>query len=427
MTLIRYPETPERRPSRTSLFFLISSLAGGNILSMLLRLGGSVLQARCIAPPVLGLFNGIGLVMGYAPVLHLGVLDGLGRELPHAVGKGNKQHAQELAAAAQAWAIAVGTVLGVALLLIAGWQLVHGKFMLASGWFTNAITGSLLFYSTYLQMTYRTSQDFARLAVVGVLGNIVALILVALVALWSFYGLCLRAIIVSVVGVILLYYGRPMRIGPQWNLDHLKHLLIIGAPILGVNYLYMFWNLLDSTLVLRYMGAKGMGLYAIVMMGSSSFALLPVAVEQVVYPRMAEQFGRTSQVKDLGPIWHKPMLLTFVAMLPLTIVGWWLVGPVVKWVAPAYVEAVPAIKWSLLLPLVSSFAPINSLYNVVRRQDLYVTAILVGMVAYGGSLMWLIRDDAMLPAFPQAMLVGRVVFFLLCLVFLRHLNTPKAV
>jgi O-antigen/teichoic acid export membrane protein len=394
---------------------------------MLLRLGGSVLQARCVAPSTLGLFNGIGLVIGYTPLFHLGILDGLNRELPRYVGKGDQQHAKDLAAAAQAWAIAVGTILGVALLMVAGWQLAHGKFMLAFGWLTNAITAFLYLYTGYLQMTYRTSQDFARLALVGVLGNAVALVLVVLVAFLNFYGLCLRAIIVSVLSVLLLYYSRPLRVGPRWNLGHLKHLLTIGAPILGVNYLYAFWGLLNATLVLRFMGTEGMGLYAIVAMASSSFELLPNAVEQVLYPRMSEQFGRTNQVHDLGAIWHKPMLLTVVAMVPMTVLSWWLAEPVVRWVAPAYVGAVPAIQWSLLLPLASSFAPVGSFFNVVRRQDLYVTAILLGMVVYGGSLCWLIRDHALLPAFPQAMLAGRVVFLLVCLVFLRHLNRPKAV
>jgi O-antigen/teichoic acid export membrane protein len=409
-------------PRRGSVFYLIGSLAGGNFFSMLLRTAGAVLQARLVPPSVLGLFNGIGLVMGYAPLLHLGVLDGLGRELPRHVGKGNKQHAVNLAAAAQAWALAVGALFGLALLLVAGWQLAHGRFMLAFGWFTNAITASLVLYNTYLVMTFRTSQEFARLALVGVVGNAVALVLVVLVALLNFYGLCLRAIVVSVLVVMLLYYGRPIRNGPRWNPAHLKQLLIVGAPILGVNYLYSFWGLLNSTLVLRFLGTEGMGLYSIVALASSGFELLPNAVEQVVYPRMAEEFGRSNQVNNLAPIWRKPMWITVVAMIPLTLLGWWFTEPGVRWATPAYTGAVPAVRWSLLLPLVSSFAPVGAFFNVIRRQDLYVTAILLGMAAYGGSLFWLVRDGAQLPAFPQAMLVGRIVFLFVSVALMKYVD-----
>ena len=80
--------------------------------------------------------------------------------------------------------------------------------------------------------------------------------------------------------------------------------------------------------------------------------------------------------------------------------------------------AVPAIRWSLLVALVQCLAPISNIYNVVRRQDLYIVAILLGIEAYVGSLLWLVRGGAVLTTFPQAMLIGRGVFVLLCYVMM---------
>ena len=88
---------------------------------------------------------------------------------------------------------------------------------------------------------------------------------------------------------------------------------------------------------------------------------------------------------------------------------------------PKYVDAVPAMQWGLLVPLVSSFSPINNAYNVVKRQDLYVVAILAGMGAYVASLLWLVHGQADLTAFPKAMLAGRVVFMVLCYALLAKL------
>jgi hypothetical protein len=48
----------------------------------------------------------------------------------------------------------------------------------------------------------------------------------------------------------------------------------------------------------------------------------------------------------------------------------------------------------------------------VRRQDLYAAAIVSGMGAYVGSLLWLTHGNVSLVAFPQAMLIGRVVYML---------------
>ena len=152
----------------------------------------------------------------------------------------------------------------------------HGEWQLAAGWFTNAVLAVLLFYNTnYLQMTYRTGHDFARLAMSSVIENTVALALVSLVALLNFYGLCLRALLTAFVSVSFLYYWRPVRVGPRWNWRHLKHLLVIGAPIFIVGQVYAWWTVLNSTLVLGFMGQQGLGLYAMVLVAGGALELLP--------------------------------------------------------------------------------------------------------------------------------------------------------
>jgi O-antigen/teichoic acid export membrane protein len=195
-------------------------------------------------------------------------------------------------------------------------------------------------------------------------------------------------------------------------------LLIIGVPIFIVGQIYAWWTVLNSTLVLSYMGARGLGLYAMVLVAGGALELLPLAVSQVIYPRMAEQYGRTGRLGDLIRMSIKPTILSVIGIIPLIVVGWFAAEPVIRLVLPNYIDAIPAIRWSLLTALTLCFCPINNVYNVVRRQDLYIVAILLGMGAYVGSLLWLVRDVAVLTAFPQAMLVGRAVFVLLCYVLM---------
>jgi O-antigen/teichoic acid export membrane protein len=400
----------------------------GNLVSMALRMASGVLQGRLVPPATLGLFNGIGLVLQYAPFLQLGILSGLNRELPYYVGKGDHQRVSELAAAAQAWAIAVGGVLCLILLAAAGWELMQGEPRKAAAWLTNAILAVLLFYNThYLQMTYRTSHDFARLAMVRVVEGVVGLVFLLSVVWLSFYGLCLRAVMSNLAATAILFYWRPVRVGPRWNTRHLKHLLTVGAPIWGVGILYSWWSVVNSTLVLRFAGVEGMGLYSMALLTGATIELVPSAVSQVLYPRMAQQYGRNDSVDELLRIAWKPMIITAAGLTPVIAVAWWLSEPVVGWVVPAYVGAVPAIKWGLLVPLVGCFGPVNSLFNVVRRQGLYVLAILLGMVCYGGSLMWLSRNGVSLVAFSQAMLVGQLGFMLSCYVFIAYLRGARRV
>ncbi|HEY4758996.1 MAG TPA: oligosaccharide flippase family protein, partial [Thermoguttaceae bacterium] len=352
----------------------------------------------------------------------------LNRELPYYIGKGDHRRSHELAGAAQAWAIAVGTVVGLALLGVAGWQLALGELWNAAGWATNAVMAFILFYNTfYLQMTYRTAHDFAKLAIVTVAENAISLVLVLLVALMNFYGMCLRALLTGAISTAILYYWRPVRVGPMWNVRHLKHLLIIGAPIFVVGQLYSWWSVLNSTLVFHYMGTEGMGLYSMVIMATTTLELLPLSLAQVLYPRMAEQFGRTGSIHDLVRIARKPIIILAVGQIPLLALACLFVKPVATVVVPAYVDAVPAIQWSMLLPFVSSFNSINHVFNVMRRQDLYIVALVLGMASYVGSLIWLIRDNVSLIAFPQAMIIGRVVYMLVCYVLVSYLRRKEQI
>jgi O-antigen/teichoic acid export membrane protein len=416
------PVPVQPRPRRSTLF-LAGSLAGGNMVSMVLRLIGGFLLGRLVEPATLGLFNGIGLVLGYAPFLQLGVLNGLNRELPFFVGKGDRERVKELAAAAQAWAMMVGAVVFIALAGVAVWYLAAGEWWKAAGWATNAVLALLAFYNTlYMQNTYRTSMDFAKLALGGVIENATALALLTVVAVLNFYGLCLRAIIAGVVSATVLYLWRPIRVGPHWNLGHLKHLLFIGAPIFAVGQIYSYWTVINSTLVLKLAGTTGMGLYSMVLMAGATVELIPLAVVQVVYPRMAEQYGRRQSVHALTSIARKPIIASVLGLIPVIALAWWAVGPVMHLLIPKYVDAVPAMRWSLLLALVTCFQPLNSVFNVVRKQVWYGIAIVTGMAAYGLCLLLLVRDGVYLSAFPQAMLAGRAVYMLACYAFIWYLR-----
>jgi O-antigen/teichoic acid export membrane protein len=406
---------------KPSMKFLVGSLVGGNIVALGLRTIGGLLQVNCVMPVTYGFWNTIGLVQPYIHFLQFGVLNGMNRELPYFIGKGDRRHVEELAAAAQAWAILVGGFVAAILAFLGVWQLAAGNLPLAAGLLTNAVLAFLLFYNTYyLQMTYRTGHDFARLAMAGVVESTVALLLVGLVALWNFYGMCLRSVATALVSVAFLYYWRPLRVGLHWNTQHLVHLFKIGAPIFAVGYVYSLWATLNTTMVAWRLGNAAMGLYGVVLIAGSAMEQLPSAVGQVLYPRMAEQYGRTDSLTDVVRMAIKPMLVSAGGVALLVAAAWPLVEPVTRLLLPKYVEAAPTVQWYLLIPVVQCFWPISLVYNIAKRQDLLLAAILLGMAANAGAFvfLWLTRGGISLPAFPQAMIVGRCAAVGACYVLL---------
>lgn len=392
---------------------LIAVFAGGNFISMILRLAGGFLTARLSEPSVLGLFNGIGLVLGYAPFLQLGVLNGLNRELPYYIGAGDNERAQALAATAQAWALIVGGAVALGLLTFSVWHLINGRMDLAAGWFTNAIGAMLLFYGQmYLQVTYRTGGDFSRLAIMNVVQNASALLLVWMVWLFSFYGLCLRSIIVGAINMILLWKWRPYKIKPNWDHKHFNQLLKIGAPIFFTGQIYGWWMITDSALVLKFAGIKGLGLYQLANMAGQAVEVLPNALAQICYPRMAEEYGRSNSIGAILKIIRRPIVMLTIGIVPFILIVWFALPSIVHVLLPKYIESVPAAQWMLCSAAVLSLAPVCDVFSVTKRLDLYLFAVVVGIIMYSISLYVLTLRGVSLKAFPQAMLCGRLSYLM---------------
>jgi O-antigen/teichoic acid export membrane protein len=299
---------------------------------------------------------------------------------------------------------------------------------MAAGWGVTAFSGWLLFYGHfYLEVTYRTRGDFARLALVNVLNSMAALALLAVVWLWKYYGLCLRALAAGLVQLALLWFWRPLRVRPKWNVRNMLHLLRIGAPLLGVGQLFAWWGALDSTLVLHFEGVKGLGLYALALMAGSSLNLLPEAMTQVVYPQMAEGHGSGERLLQLLRRAARPTMLLLACVIPLAALGWLAAPSLVVWIAPKYVDVIPAARWALLVPVVACFSPALQVFNVVKRQVPYAAAMVMGMGAYVASLLWLRGHGGGLSSFPQAMAIGRLVFVSVGLTILLQLARAETV
>lgn len=401
---------------------LVGIFAGGNFIANFLRMMGGVLTARLVEPAVLGLFNGIGLIIGYLPVFQLGVITGFRRELPYLIGKGDGQQALALAATAQVWALFLACLSATALFSIGLWHAIRGEWRTAAGWATFGVSAWLLFFVTqYLEATYRTHSEFAKLSFARVLQSSAGVLLVVVVWVFGFYGLCLRALAVGLVALVFLWRHRPVRVRPHLNSDQLKRLLRIGAPILMVGQAYAWWGVLNQTAVLKFTGTEGLGLYALALMSDQFVSVLPLAVGQITYPRVAELYGRTGRIRPLIRYLWRPTALLVLVMVPATAASWMLLPPLTQLLLPRYSFGIPAAQWALIGAFLVSFQPVNNVFVATRRVRRYFIAIVLGAFVHGVALLWLLRDRIELAAFPQAMAVGRSAFLLACYAFLSEL------
>ena len=165
-----------------------------------------------------------------------------------------------------------------------------------------------------------------------------------------------------------------------------------------------------------------MGLYAMVALGITALEVVPAALAQVLYPRMAQEYGAGRDTRHLVRISIKPMLATAAGLVAVAVVGWFAVEPAVRVLIPQYVAAVPAMQWALLSPggeqLPARGRPV---FNVVRRQDMYLAAVACGIVAYVVALL-VLQPDADLTVVPAGDARRAVVFMIVSYVLVGRLQ-----
>lgn len=397
--------------TRRALLQTIARFAGANLVGQALTVLSGFLLARLAGPELLGLFASLALVQGYAPWLLLGTGNGLGREIPFWLGRGRRDRAMELAAAAGAWTLAVATLCAVILLGIAVVQAVRGRWDLAVGWLVQAVSmWGLLFCAHYLQFMYRTAGDFGRLSQIQITQGVVGLVGVAVVPLMGFYGLCVRALALALAQMAQLWHWRPFRVRPAWSGRDLLHVMKVGLPIMFVGQLSVWWGTLNDTLVLTHLDHVQLGLNTVVVLGARPFQILIRAVSAVVYPQMTQEFARTGDLRQALRVAAMPALVLVPVMGALVAVGWWLAPVVVPWLLPQYTAAVPALQWNLLVLLPYSLNSFNNIFAATGRMWPYATSLVAGVLAFVAVLPLLLRQRQDLVAFAQAMLIGRLVF-----------------
>lgn len=397
-----------------TLLATIAKFAGGNLVGNALTILSGLLLARYVGPEVLGLFASLALVQGYAPWLLLGTGNGLGREIPYALGQGRRDRAHTLAAAAGAWTLWVANVCAAVLLGVGVIQAFRARWDLAWGWLVQAVAvWGLLFCANYLQFMYRTAGDFTRLSQIQVTQGVVGLVTVPVAALLGFFGVCLRALILALAQMAQLWHWRPFRVRPTWSASEVWHLMKVGLPIMFVGQLSVWWGTLNNTLVLYQLDQVQLGLNAVVTMGTGPFMILIRAVSSVVYPQMTQEFARTGDLRQALRVAALPALVQLPLMAVLVAAGWWVMPWVIPWLLPKYAAAVPALQWNLLVLLPYSLNSFNNIFAASGRMLPYALALVGGVLAYLAALFWLLESRKDLVVFAQAMVIGRTFFLLL--------------
>ena len=337
--------------NKTALLFSSSSV----ILS-LVKLVSGVIIIKWVIPEDIGLWNSISLIQSYTAILTLGMLSGLNRELPFYMGKGDQEYIIKLAQTTLYFVRILNIIISIAtvLVLIYIYFFVTQDLKLLFGIFSVGIIIISGFYNTYLAVTYRASSEFVRLSKMQFFISGFTLISVILPFYYSYYGLVIRTVLVSLFSVAAIYVVRPLRVKAAYDKKSFKELLKTGIGLYAIGYLDDISKTFNRTILLTYGGVLMVGYFSPAIAIITGMGILPGAMAQYIYPQMSFSFGKFNDPKKLwGWVWKSALGMLAIG-LPLILIGWFIIPYFIKTFFPNYLESIFATQMALVSGVLDS-------------------------------------------------------------------------
>lgn len=386
----------------------IIALLGSNISSSVLTAVGGLLVARFIGPEVNGSFRAYTIPLTYLIFLHLGTWDALWRQIPYYVGKEMPEQVDALASAAGAFNLFVSAVVSFGFICCAAYSLAHHDLHGFLGWLSQVFCCWGLFYGGFLTSTYRTLHHFVTLARIQMVQTILTFGAVFLLPFLGFYGLCVRAALPASIAVCLYQRNRPLKVTYRFDTKALKELIKIGLPFSIWGNLYTsVWAATEGALVLSLGGTVALGLFSVATVMAGAINALPMAIWQVLLPRVVTSYSRDGSVSNANSriMWVTAGLTGF--MILLACAGSFCLDLFVPHFIPKYVAGIPVMKVCLWSPVVqATFLPLSTLF-ATGRPWLYGRSVIAGLVVFPVATYLLVPVTGGLLAVAIGSLLGR--------------------
>ena len=343
------------------------------------RLITNLVVAGVLGPATWGYWFMLNLAIRYGSLSHLGAINGMSREVPAAIGRGEPGEADRLQHVALGWTavcIAVACcatigVAGVALGLLDVLDLALTAVLLASHQLFTFITSAI-----------KARGEFGSVSRLQYSGAVIYPVLVVPATLW--WGL--SGYILAQAASYLLLSLVAARSLPGLFRAHLdsptaRRLVSIGFPIMLVGVVFTLFSTIDRWVVSAHLGEVALGHYSLTIMALAAVALLPQVFSQLVYPRMAASWAARRDPAELRRHMAWQRTATLAAVVPTSLV----LAALAHWgtstFLPEYQAGATPMVVAMAAPIFYSAGQgYGNALNVLGRQYVYLAALVAATV-----------------------------------------------
>ena len=272
----------------------------------------SFVVAKSLGPAGFGVWVTLLLIVSYSPIVGLGTLEAMVKEVPFYLGRKDLPKVREIEAGVFGSAVLAALVY-LALGLVGLFVLPAG-FLGAGPMLLSLVFLALTFsaFTTYFYWRFCAYENFKSVASLDFCRSLLAVFLIGGMAwVWGVpgavvgylvheAGVCLAAVWLSI-----RQHGRP---GMSFRPELLWHAVRVGFPITLLWWVLILQGSVDRVVLGSLVGASAVGYFGLGLSLASVLGLLPTVVARVLYPKVSKQFGMESDPDAMKALVLTPTL-----------------------------------------------------------------------------------------------------------------------
>lgn len=402
----------ERRVSALSSTVM---MLGGSMCEALFGMVRGILVMNLLGPTGRGIVRLAAIGQKYLTNSHLGILHGLSKELPQALGRGDMDAADEIEAVGSTYVI-LTAILGGLGMVVFGLVIDRGLTTRLAFMAGGAILVVAQCYALY-RCVLRSWGRFPALATGSVINTTTEFALILLgAAMFGVTGSMLGWLVADIVSVLYFRlacrFVIPLRFDPQlaWRL------LVTGFPIAVMIFSDTLLRTVDGLVVADAYSAHRFGLYTVAMQMATYLYNIPEAGGFVIMPRILEAHAAAG---DTLRVRRQVVLPTFAAATVMPVAAgcaFVLLPALVRLLIPRYTDAIFAAQvLSLASVLLALPMAANSMLVAQNREYQAVVNKLVGAALIWGLSAWAVANGRSLRVVAMMAAAGYGVSGLLAL------------
>jgi len=396
----------------------IISLGSATIINAVLALIVGIVTRNILGPEQFGYWLTISIMFTFIPLLQLGTLNAMNREVPFFVARGEHAKVQLIRESVFSFMFTI-PVRSVALLIVISitFFFLDIAYEYKIGLFLAAIISGLTYFSGYVEMYYKSEQDFKTASrLISIRSITQSVVTVILVFIWGYEGLYLGLLIALLLQVFIAKKTFPS-IRKKFDGTVYKSLIKIGFPILLVGFVWSIMIASDRLIIAFFMTPEDLGNYGVGMLVFSSMMLLPQVIGQVLYPKVVEMVSQERHKEIKSFFWKTNIFLAVIVGI-IVIIGYLTIPYLVAWFMPEYENGIKAAQILVLgiypLTLVGFAA---NYFNSTQSQGTYITIQGIAIFVNIALSILFIKMNPQIHIVALATSISYVIYFIIMNLF----------